>query len=736
MTHLPPHPGGPGPTGGFPGPYAPAGPPPVRTRPWITWIVAIATIAGLWAFLTVPAYQIARTVSTDVSSVDRPEPPSADEFVAGLGVDGVETVISPTTDILSAQCSDAAMARWTEPAGGTWVLLASACTSNFSAAADVNSHAAATTTWDGSHVVGDKDVEMNIHSADGMRAKVWVQGGHQIWVATNCETAECMLRLDDVARLAAASFPGDPADPEVIGAGRMVMGALIAALVVFALPLVIARLMRQRLDSPEVLAAPDGVPAYRDVTDAARRAGRGLVWSKRARSTAIAVGSFAFALGLGDDPAGPVTLGILWAITAVAFVAWIVLRRQIPRTRKPVRVRSDRPVVAVGRGLRRGTAVFVPIWVISVVLLFYAFTVAGSAAPEIHAATLGTVRPAWAGLNPFAFTAALSVLTGAHPVVAVGVTGLLPITAAYFVDRLGQRLAAPTSSELMAADPRPPVLYLRSFDEDKLQLAASATINSVMQRISPWRRRRFEEFLAEELSKLGPVVAISPPGTKLPPLGAARMTLGNDEWQNRVHEIAQRAVCVVMSATPAEVREGLRWEISYLGTHVQHGRILLVVAPWRADEVRRRFGDFLEVASDFPMFRWLKGYPAPDGTHVLWRVPDGRWRSLGTKWRDDISYTVTLSQAVDENIGAWTQALQSVPTPPSGAVPFAGSASGVGSSFPTTSTPAVDPVPPGASFPASRHDPSGVGSSFPGVPAPPQGPSPSQPGTPSEPTES
>lgn len=214
------------------------------------------------------------------------------------------------------------------------------------------------------------------------------------------------------------------------------------------------------------------------------------------------------------------------------------------------------------------------------------------------------------------------------------------------LDRLGRRLRARSADQAMKADPRSPVLYLRSFDEDKLKVRASLSRLGLIERLSPLRSRRFEEVLTRHLSVFGPVVGISPPDTRLAPLGAARVTLSNDTWRSYVASIAHESALVVMSATPDSVREGLEWEQALVAESLPHHRIILVVAPHKPADVPRRWSNFAASAKRWTSFRALPP-DIPTGTHLLTPQVGGLWRHWGARRRSDWSYGVCILAAGD-----------------------------------------------------------------------------------------
>ncbi len=71
---------------------------------------------------------------------------------------------------------------------------------------------------------------------------------------------------------------------------------------------------------------------------------------------------------------------------------------------------------------------------------------------------------------------------------------------------LGRRFRSPPFSLISQLDPRQPILYLRSFTNEK-------------------KVSREEEALSQMLSGIGPLIAIGKPGDLAPPLGATRIYL-------------------------------------------------------------------------------------------------------------------------------------------------------------------------------------------------------------------
>ena len=223
---------------------------------------------------------------------------------------------------------------------------------------------------------------------------------------------------------------------------------------------------------------------------------------------------------------------------------------------------------------------------------------------------------------------------------------VVPVTLAYLLDRFGQRLTRRSLDATLATDDRPYFLYLRGFDEDRLRVDESVGRRGFLELFTPFGRPRFEEVLVEYLSLYGPVIAISGGRQVLSDLGAAKMSLGNDQWRGKVQEWSAGARAVVMSATPREVRAGLEWEIEHVASVAAGIRIMLVVSPWKRAEVARRWAGFLERAGATALFAPLREKPMPSGVEVMTYSAGNGWRGYGARRRWDWTYAASIITAM------------------------------------------------------------------------------------------
>jgi hypothetical protein len=102
--------------------------------------------------------------------------------------------------------------------------------------------------------------------------------------------------------------------------------------------------------------------------------------------------------------------------------------------------------------------------------------------------------------------------------------------------RRSKRQRAVGALALLARDPRPPVVYFRSFAHDAV---TAKGVNS-----TSWITE--EEQLATVLSGIGPVVAIGEPGEELPDVGASRFYVPDEQWRDAVRAILPRSALAVL----------------------------------------------------------------------------------------------------------------------------------------------------------------------------------------------
>ena len=166
---------------------------------------------------------------------------------------------------------------------------------------------------------------------------------------------------------------------------------------------------------------------------------------------------------------------------------------------------------------------------------------------------------------------------------------------------IAKRMSAQSVDEAQAEDPRPPVVYLRSFEDDGKQLEGEGIGYELADALRAIIRQSKEQRLRKVLSKLGPLVAIGRPGEQLAELGAARMYVSDDDWQAVVEDLVHKSGAVVLQAGQSA---GLKWEFSKVIASLDPSRVLLFL-PFRLVSARKReamYQSFLSWAqSCFPV---------------------------------------------------------------------------------------------------------------------------------------
>ena len=195
----------------------------------------------------------------------------------------------------------------------------------------------------------------------------------------------------------------------------------------------------------------------------------------------------------------------------------------------------------------------------------------------------------------------------------------------------------------MLRDPRPPVLYLRSFTDDRLRLwTATLGRPSLVERFTPRRFDRFEEVLVRHLSRYGPVIAVNPPGTRLAPLGAARETIEQANWQSAVASWMAHSGLIVFLAPPSRVTQGLHWELRTVAEHGQLDKALMVVPPVPAEQLQARWQALGAACAGLWPFTVARTLADPRALVLAFRR--GRWDVATADTRTEWSYAAALDR--------------------------------------------------------------------------------------------
>ena len=223
--------------------------------------------------------------------------------------------------------------------------------------------------------------------------------------------------------------------------------------------------------------------------------------------------------------------------------------------------------------------------------------------------------------------------------------GAVLLAAGALLRRRAHRLAALDADEVLRRDPRPMVLYLRTFADDSLTIrTATNARRSFIDRLSPRRFERFEEVLVRNLTMIGPVVALNPPGTDLAPIGAARETLPADDWQSTIAGWMTDARLIVVGAPPEVITPGFGWELHAVDAQGLWSKTLLVLPPVPDARMRTRWNRFTTVFTDTAM----ADHPLPSDparTLALLGSPAAGWFAVIAVQRTEWTYAEALVAA-------------------------------------------------------------------------------------------
>ncbi len=250
-------------------------------------------------------------------------------------------------------------------------------------------------------------------------------------------------------------------------------------------------------------------------------------------------------------------------------------------------------------------------------------------------------------------TDTVSLVPGQPPTpvqnVATGLQGaaLVLVALGAIIFRVARRLGAIHARQLMLRDPRPPVLYLRAFGDDRLKLwTATFGRPSLIERFTLRRFDTFEEVLVRHLSRYGPVIAVNPPKTRLAPLGAARETIDSADWQSAVAGWMAQSCLIVFAAPPSQVTPGLLWELETVSVHGYWDKALVVVPPVRAEQLQDRWEQFRVAGQGLWAFTVPGATRDPRALVLAFR--NGQWQVTTADRRTEWSYGAALNHALGD----------------------------------------------------------------------------------------
>ncbi|MEO5741772.1 MAG: hypothetical protein ABIS29_14375 [Vicinamibacterales bacterium] len=187
------------------------------------------------------------------------------------------------------------------------------------------------------------------------------------------------------------------------------------------------------------------------------------------------------------------------------------------------------------------------------------------------------------------------------------------LAVAFYLGMRGAVCFRPKAETLIAFDGRPPVIYLRSFRDDEAMVARPVrlTLEAIRwkylvneyTRAGLFRvmfqhgRLRLEQTVEEELSAIGPFVAIGEPNERHPDFGATRAYFEGDDaqWRDAVKSWIESAAMVVV--VPGAT-EGLAWELAKIQDGGIAHKLVLIFPPERAANRTKRLSALAAMLKD------------------------------------------------------------------------------------------------------------------------------------------
>jgi hypothetical protein len=134
--------------------------------------------------------------------------------------------------------------------------------------------------------------------------------------------------------------------------------------------------------------------------------------------------------------------------------------------------------------------------------------------------------------------------------------------------------------EMQRTDARPPILFLRAFQDD--QVALREPNLTLFGRMIDFGRPHvnLDQLLLELATPYGPLVALGNPSDALPPYGAARGYFDAKNWQEAVEQLAKESAAIILCLDDTE---GVRWEVAHLAEQNLLTKTLVLIHPKDSD---------------------------------------------------------------------------------------------------------------------------------------------------------
>lgn len=184
-------------------------------------------------------------------------------------------------------------------------------------------------------------------------------------------------------------------------------------------------------------------------------------------------------------------------------------------------------------------------------------------------------------------------------VLMLSIGASINLLAAVWLYRVARRAAAMTAVELQDLDDRTPLLFIRSFADDRVMI--KSRVRDILSAANPLfrlfdRRVSLEECVVAAASWYGPVMAIGAPGRRLRTIGAAREYAPVENWRETViQKTRESAAAIAIMGTT----DGLDWELRLMRDLGLLHRLVIVVPPLNESQLLQRLSAVKRAIPEF-----------------------------------------------------------------------------------------------------------------------------------------
>lgn len=164
------------------------------------------------------------------------------------------------------------------------------------------------------------------------------------------------------------------------------------------------------------------------------------------------------------------------------------------------------------------------------------------------------------------------------------------VPGSFYCFYLAKRARAPSATDMLDADPRPPVLYLRPFtmEERYFVILPESEARKYRSYLGTKIDLTLEQYFSNAIRQLiGPFVALGNPLDYAPPEGAARAYERDENWKERFLDLARKAACIIVQVGESR---NLQWEFEALKQDRLQEKVFIFTPPNKKVGFRNRLG--------------------------------------------------------------------------------------------------------------------------------------------------